>query len=332
MWCNLDSWSSLRTLWSAVIMSTNHSAIFVLSARLSEFLLYGALVIFVRLHTSLFGSFEKWVRTLWFLPALFEVGFAGRCPEGEVAVAFPRQLERRLSNLTNPCSSFSGWSLSGWCVSTCSSWSPRACASFRSPRALVWWSAVCKTGTAKGMWLSVFHSMFYHSWWDMMFDSDAIHTNNLFLRTIVQIMDVLPLLLLSYASYYLQSWYLTDLSIFELFLVLLESNHQLSSPQWIHFLSWILLIREHANNNMSRPTATRVTFDLPECKEPCKKQIMKRSESKQKQEKRKWKATQQKKGENEKESKTNPKQEQKMKNVGEGVGGIRKNKQKQTKK
>ena len=53
--CNLDSCSS-STLWSGVIVSPNISAIFVLSARSSGFILYRVLVTSVRLH---FGSLGK---------------------------------------------------------------------------------------------------------------------------------------------------------------------------------------------------------------------------------------------------------------------------------
>ena len=85
----------------SAFISPNLSAIkkFCPTDRSSGFLLHGALVTFVRLHTSQFGSFgknEKWC----FPPILFEVGFSGDCEEGRSADGGPpRQLEIRLSNL-----------------------------------------------------------------------------------------------------------------------------------------------------------------------------------------------------------------------------------------
>ena len=77
------------------------SAISILSTRSSGFLRHGVLVTFERLHTSQFGSLGKWVKKLGFLPALFEVVSLEDALNQEVlALVFPRQLERRLSNLT----------------------------------------------------------------------------------------------------------------------------------------------------------------------------------------------------------------------------------------
>ena len=86
---------------------------------------------------------------LCFLPALFEVGFAEDARKEEVLVlVLTRQLEIRLSNLKIPLSiSFREWL------------KPL----FRSSKALVWCSVACTPGTTKGMWLSVFNSMFSHS-------------------------------------------------------------------------------------------------------------------------------------------------------------------------
>ena len=57
-WLSLDSHSSLRTLWSAVIKSPNFSA---QSWASPVRLLQGALVILVLKQTSQFRSFGKWV-------------------------------------------------------------------------------------------------------------------------------------------------------------------------------------------------------------------------------------------------------------------------------
>ena len=85
LWCNLDSCSSSRTLWSAVIISPNLSATFILTARSSKFIVHGALVTFVPLHTSQFGSLGKWVNKLCLPPTLLEVSFAGGCAERGIA-------------------------------------------------------------------------------------------------------------------------------------------------------------------------------------------------------------------------------------------------------
>ena len=131
---------------------TKSSAILNLSARSPRLILHGALVTFVRLHTSQFGSLGKLVNKLCFPLDLFEVGFAEGCADGGIAGGGMAtsagdtsvELEDRL---VNP--SVNGWSHSGNFVSTRRSWSPTACAGLRSPRHLIWCSVAYTQGTTR---------------------------------------------------------------------------------------------------------------------------------------------------------------------------------------
>ena len=116
LWWNLDSCSSWRTLWSAVIISPNQ--IFRhLSTRSSIFLPHGALVTFLRLHTLQCGLWEHdWKHTAFLLHHLKLVLVEDAREEELPEVVLPRQLERRLSNLkiSSPRQSFPEWLKSFW--------------------------------------------------------------------------------------------------------------------------------------------------------------------------------------------------------------------------
>ena len=103
------------------------------SAQSSGFILHGALVTFVRLHTSQFGPFGKGVNKLCFPPALFYRGL----PEDERE---EESLAVHLSNLTISLSILP-WMVDAILVSlfpTFSSCSPTARVCLRSPGARVW--------------------------------------------------------------------------------------------------------------------------------------------------------------------------------------------------
>ena len=132
----------------------------------------------------------KWVNKLCFPPALFEVGFPGGCADGGIAGGGIRivtsagdtsvELE---DSLVNP--SANGWSHSGKSVSARRSWSPTACAFFRSPRTWVWCSVACTVGPQRACVCRFHNRLSYHFfWWDMTADLDAIHASNRFLHNL----------------------------------------------------------------------------------------------------------------------------------------------------
>ena len=192
LWCSPDSYSSRSTLWSAVII-TPKSFGNLRSARPI------VTICLAWRHRNLRASAQlrnavylwKWVNKLCFPPALFEVGFPGGCADGGIAGGGIRivtsagdtsvELE---DSLVNP--SANGWSHSGKSVSARRSWSPTACAFFRSPRTWVWCSVACTVGPQRACVCRFYNRLSYHFffWWDMTADLDAIHASNRFLHNL----------------------------------------------------------------------------------------------------------------------------------------------------
>ena len=177
LWCSSDSCSSLPCLWHAVITSPNLSAIFI---DRHGFLLHGACVTFVRLHTSQFGSFGKWVDNLWFPPAL-NGWFRWKIRRRRDCWRWLFHVRRRdvCRAWRSVCESFREW-LKTILVNLF------PLVAHGRPQ-LVSASGHTKLGSGDGllttMWLWVLHSSFSHSFWDMVDDLDAILMKNRFLRT-----------------------------------------------------------------------------------------------------------------------------------------------------
>ena len=129
------------------------SAILNLSARSPRLILHGALVTFVRLHTSQFGSLGNLVNKLRFPLDLFEAGFAGGCADGGIAGGGMAtsagdtsvELEGRLVNPSRE--RFEATLVILFPHVACGR--PPACAGLRSPRHLVWCSVAYTQKTTK---------------------------------------------------------------------------------------------------------------------------------------------------------------------------------------
>ena len=91
--CNRDSPSSMRILWSAVIVSPNCVAGGGWPSWFSGFILQGALVIFVRTLITLCGSLGKCVSRLRSLPFLLEDRGFGRGVSGGCSRSLPDDFE-----------------------------------------------------------------------------------------------------------------------------------------------------------------------------------------------------------------------------------------------
>ena len=154
LWCNLDSRSSLRPLWSAVIISPNLSAVQTLFTRSSGFS--------SAWRTRYFRAFA------FFASRLFGKGLNNVCTASDFSgikvllknvrmeqmqeVVWPRPLERRLSNLkiSSLILPWNGCGHPGNSVPICSSWSPTARVCFRSHRARSGDRLLARLGQPKG--------------------------------------------------------------------------------------------------------------------------------------------------------------------------------------
>ena len=226
LWCILDSCSSLRTLWSAVIMSPSLSATLILFARSSEFLAHGALVTFEPLHTLQFVSFGKWVNKVCLLLCsnyfVWRMRGSRKCWRWYFHVNW-----RRLSNLTTPLfnPSVNGWYFCFYAlvvVAHCWCSLPEL---WSDVRLLARLEHAKECGVCITLDFSrVLDEICWLAWMPFMRVPRVI-LSTIELEQTCRNRQHFLLLLLSYGSYLLQSKLSDRTLIFESFLAPLESNH-----------------------------------------------------------------------------------------------------------